>query len=54
MGSVDAPSLHRGRQAEAIQRSNLETVPDPSDRADVTQRYEAVLTLITPAATVGA
>jgi uncharacterized membrane protein len=42
------------RQAEAIQRSNLATVPDPSDRDDVTQRYEAVLGLITPAVTVGA
>jgi uncharacterized membrane protein len=42
------------RQAEAIQRSNLATVADPSDRDDVTQRYEAVLKLITPAATVGA
>jgi uncharacterized membrane protein len=36
------------RQAEAIQRSNLATVPDPSDRADVTERYEAVLALVTP------
>jgi uncharacterized membrane protein len=42
------------RQAEAIQRSNLTTVTDPADRDDVTQRYEAVLGLITPAATVGA
>jgi uncharacterized membrane protein len=42
------------RQAEAIQRSNLATVTDPADRDDVTQRYEAVLGLITPAATVGA
>jgi uncharacterized membrane protein len=40
------------RQAEAIQRSNLATVPDPSDRADVTARYEAVMALVTPAATV--
>jgi uncharacterized membrane protein len=38
------------RQAEAIQRSNLATVPDPSDRDDVTQRYEAVLALVTPVA----
>jgi uncharacterized membrane protein len=36
------------RQAEAIQRSNLATVADPSDRHDVTQRYEAVLALVTP------
>jgi uncharacterized membrane protein len=36
------------RQAEAIQRSNLATVPDPSDRDDVTERYEAVLALVTP------
>ena len=42
------------RQAEAIQRSNLATVADPSDRDDVTQRYEAVLSLITPADTVDA
>ena len=42
------------RQAEAIQRSNLATVADPSDRDDVTQRYEAVLRLITPAVTVDA
>ena len=38
------------RQAEAIQRSNLATVPDPSDRDDVTQRYEAVLALVAPVA----
>jgi len=42
------------RQAEAIQRSNLATVADRSDRDDVTQRYEAVLNLITPAVTVDA
>ena len=36
------------RQAEAIQRSNLATVADPSDRDDVTQRYEAVMALIMP------
>ncbi|HYX98595.1 MAG TPA: DUF2254 domain-containing protein [Mycobacterium sp.] len=36
------------RQAEAIQRLSLETVTDPSDRADVTQAYEAVLALVTP------
>ena len=42
------------RQAEAIQRSNLATVTDPADRDDVTQRYEAVIALIVPAATVGA
>ena len=35
------------RQAEAIQRSNLATVTDPSDRDDVTQRYEAVIALVT-------
>jgi uncharacterized membrane protein len=39
------------RQAEAIQRSNLATVPDPSDRDDVTERYEAVMALVNPAAT---
>ena len=38
------------RQAEAIQRSSLATVGDPSDRHDVTQRYEAVLALVTPVA----
>jgi uncharacterized membrane protein len=38
------------RQAEAIQRSNLATVPDASDRDDVTRRYEAVLALVTPVA----
>jgi uncharacterized membrane protein len=38
------------RQAEAIQRSNIATVADPSDRHDVTQRYEAVLALVTPVA----
>src|ERR1700744_824442 len=39
------------RQAEAIQRSSLATVPDPSDRHDVTERYEAVLALVSPRAT---
>jgi predicted secreted protein len=34
------------RQAEAIQRSNLATVPDPSDRDDVTERYEAIMALV--------
>ena len=34
------------RQAEAIQRSNLATVADPTDRNDVTQRYEAVMALL--------
>jgi uncharacterized membrane protein len=38
------------RQAEAIQRSNLATVPDRSDRDDVTQRYEAVIALVAPTA----
>jgi uncharacterized membrane protein len=42
------------RQAEAIQRSNLATVTDPADREDVAQRYEAVMALIMPAATVRA
>jgi uncharacterized membrane protein len=42
------------RQAEAIQRSNLASVADPADRDDVTQRYEAVMALIVPAATVRA
>jgi uncharacterized membrane protein len=39
------------RQAEAIQRSNLATVADPSDRDDVTQRYEAVMALVAPTTT---
>jgi uncharacterized membrane protein len=41
------------RQAEAIQRSNLATVPDASDRDDVTQHYEAVMALIVPVVSVG-
>lgn len=36
------------RQAEAIQRANLATVPDPGDRDDVTRRYEAVMALLGP------
>jgi uncharacterized membrane protein len=38
------------RQAEAIQRSNLATVADSSDRDDVTQRYEAVMAMVARAA----
>src|ERR1700761_963871 len=38
------------RQAEAIQRSNLATVPDLSDRDDVTERFEAVMALVAPVA----
>jgi uncharacterized membrane protein len=38
------------RQAEAIQRSNLATVADPSDRDDVTERYDAIMAMINPAA----
>lgn len=34
------------RQAEAIQRSNLATVADPTDRDDVTRRYETVMALM--------
>jgi uncharacterized membrane protein len=34
------------RQAEAIQRLNVDTVPDRGDRDDVTRRYEAVMTLV--------
>src|SRR5271165_112182 len=34
------------RQAEAIQRSNLATVADPSDRDDITERYEAVMAMV--------
>jgi uncharacterized membrane protein len=36
------------RQAEAIQRSNLATVADPSDRDDVTERFEAVMAMVDP------
>jgi uncharacterized membrane protein len=39
------------RQAEAIQRSNLATVADPSDRDDVTARYEAIMALVHPTVT---
>ena len=39
------------RQAEAIQRSNLATVADPSDRDDVTERFEMVMGMVTPAVT---
>ena len=39
------------RQAEAIQRSNLATVADPSDRDDITERYEAVMAMVNPTAT---
>jgi uncharacterized membrane protein len=39
------------RQAEAIQRSNLATVADPTDRDDVTQRYQTVMALLRPKAT---
>jgi hypothetical protein len=39
------------RQAEAIQRSNLATVPDPSDRDDVTERYEGVMAMVNPTVT---
>lgn len=39
------------RQAEAIQRSNLGTVADPSDRDDVTERFEMVMGLVSPAVT---
>ncbi|MEB4211381.1 DUF2254 domain-containing protein [Mycobacterium sp. 94-17] len=34
------------RQADAIQKLNLETVADPRDRDDVTRRYDAVMRLI--------
>jgi uncharacterized membrane protein len=30
-------------QAEMIERSSAESVPEPADRADVRRRYEAVL-----------
>lgn len=35
------------RQAEAIQRSNVATVTDPEDRADVTRRYQVIIDLLT-------
>src|ERR1700742_3683532 len=34
------------QQAHAIQKLNLDTVPDPGDRDDVTRRYDAVMALI--------
>jgi hypothetical protein len=34
------------RQAEAIERTNLATVADPSDREDVTERYEMVMAMV--------
>jgi uncharacterized membrane protein len=34
------------RQAEAIQRANLATVPDPKDRDDVTMHYETVMAML--------
>lgn len=34
------------RQAEAIQKLNMDTVPDRGDRDDVTRRYETVMALI--------
>jgi uncharacterized membrane protein len=34
------------RQAEAIQRANLTTVTEPTDRDDVTRRYESVMALL--------
>jgi uncharacterized membrane protein len=39
------------RQAEAIQRSNLATVADPTDRDDVTERYQTVMALLCPSVT---
>ncbi len=40
------------RQADAIQKLNLDTVPAPGDRDDVTRRYDAVMRLIQPGATL--
>lgn len=34
------------RQADAIQKLNLDTVSDPGDRDDVTRRYDAVMKMI--------
>jgi uncharacterized membrane protein len=36
------------READAIQRLNLATVSEPTDRADVTKRYELVMALVSP------
>jgi uncharacterized membrane protein len=36
------------REAEAIQRLNLATVSEPTDRDDVTRRYEVVMALVRP------
>ena len=36
------------RQAEAIRKLNIDTVPDPGDRDDVTRRYEKVMALVCP------
>lgn len=36
------------RQAEAIQRANLATVADPTDRDDVTHRYQTIMALLCP------
>jgi uncharacterized membrane protein len=36
------------READAIQRLNLATVSEPTDRADVTKRYELVMALVAP------
>jgi uncharacterized membrane protein len=36
------------RQAEAIQRANVATVADPPDRDAVTQRYDAIIALLSP------
>jgi uncharacterized membrane protein len=36
------------READAIQRLNLATVAEPTDRDDVTRRYEIVMALVDP------
>src|SRR5277367_5838787 len=36
------------READAIQRLNLATVAEPTDRDDVTRRYDAVMALVDP------
>lgn len=36
------------READAIQRLNLETVTEPTDRDDVTRRYEVIMALVDP------
>ena len=36
------------READAIQRLNLSSVTEPTDRDDVTRRYDTVMALVDP------